>query len=85
MRLSAAFFLLGYGLALPIGMRLPRVAAEQNRLALAGHQVGVLLALVGWAFRDSLALAVFHGLWLIVAKIWFDVVGRRQARATERA
>lgn len=70
--LSTALFLLGYGLALPIGMNLGRIAAQRQSLALAGHQIGVILALVGWLLRGSLALAAAHVVWLIVAGVWFQ-------------
>ena len=70
---STALFLLGYGLALPIGMRLAAVVAAQHRLALAGHQIGVAIALLGWLLRGSVMLAVAHGLWLVAARIWFTL------------
>ena len=68
---STALFLLGYGLALPIGAKLPVIIRQQRRVALAGHQIGVIIALCGWVLRGSLAMAVFHFLWLIVARLWF--------------
>jgi hypothetical protein len=88
--LSTALFLLGYGLALPIGMRLVGVVAGQNRLALAGHQLGVVIALVGWLLRGSVVLAVVHGLWLVAARVWFslgrpDRSGQRQPGRRSRS
>lgn len=71
--LSTALFLLGYGLALPIGARLATVVAGQNRLAMWGHQAGVLLAGVGWLLRGQVLMAVIHGAWLIGASIWFGL------------
>ena len=73
--MSTALFLVGYGLAIPIGMRLGHVARTGNRLALAGHQVGVVIALVGWLLRGSVALTVAHVVWLVAARIWFSVSG----------
>ena len=79
---TATLLLLGYGLALPIGMKLPRVVAQQNRLALVGHQLGVGIALFAWILKQSIGLAVAHVVWLAVARIWFGSVGRSQARST---
>jgi hypothetical protein len=69
--LSTALFLLGYGLALPIAFRLVGVVARQHRVALAGHQLGIGIALVGWLLRGSITAAALHGLWLAIARIWF--------------
>jgi hypothetical protein len=70
---STALFLLGYGLSLPIVFRLTRIIATQNRLAFAGHQVGMAMALVGWAVSGRVLMAVIHGAWLIGARIWFGL------------
>ncbi|MCP3992897.1 MAG: hypothetical protein GY724_27795 [Actinomycetia bacterium] len=77
---STALFLLGYGLALPIVFRLTRIIAAQHRLAFAGHQIGMTVALLAWALSGRVAMAVIHGLWLIVARLWF-ATGSRQAKA----
>lgn len=74
---TTALFLLGYGLALPVGARLSVVVREQNRLALAGHQIGVIVALLGWGLRSSWAMVVLHGLWLVGARIWFRLSAAR--------
>lgn len=79
---TATLLLLGYALALPIGMKLPQVVAQQNRLAMVGHQVGIVIAGVGWLLKESVGLAVVHGLWLVGARIWFYAVGRIRARPT---
>ncbi len=68
---STALFLLGYGLALPIGLRMMSIVATQQRLAFVGHQAGVGLALLGWLFRGSITIAVIHVLWLIGVRLWF--------------
>ncbi len=70
---STLFFLLGYGLALPIGAKFATIKAAQNRIALIGHQAGVGLAAVGWATRGSVAMILVHLLWLIAASIWFNL------------
>jgi hypothetical protein len=77
---STALFILGYGLALPIGMKLGRMVAQQHRMALLGHQVGVILALLGWLLRGDLLLAAVHGVWLVGARIWFHL-GRPERQA----
>ncbi|MGF1598290.1 MAG: hypothetical protein ACFCVK_15375 [Acidimicrobiales bacterium] len=73
---STALFLLGYGLALPIGLRMVPIVAQQHRLAFAGHQVGVVIVLVGWLLRGSVGIAVIHALWLVGARIWFSWAAR---------
>jgi hypothetical protein len=78
---STALFLLGYGLALPIGMKMGRVVAEQQRTALAGHQIGVVIALVGWLLKGSVAFAVVHVIWLVAVRLWFQVGGNTQRSA----
>lgn len=78
---SVPLLLLGYALALPIGMKLGRVMAQQHRLALLGHQVGILLAGAGWAVRGRPFMVGFHLLWLVGVRVWFDLVGRRQRSA----
>ncbi|MEZ5408835.1 MAG: hypothetical protein R2761_12470 [Acidimicrobiales bacterium] len=78
---SVPLLLLGYALALPIGMKLGKVMAQQHRVALLGHQVGILLAVAGWALRGRTAMIVLHVLWLFAARVWFDLAGRRQRSA----
>lgn len=69
--MSTVLFILGYGLALPIAFRMGRVVAEQNRLALSGHQLGIIIAAIGWMSKGGLALALLHLVWLAWARIWF--------------
>jgi len=70
--LSTALFLVGYGLALPIGARWRYVTQTGNRLALWGHQAGVFLALAGWVTKRGLVIAGVHVVWLIAASMWFS-------------
>ncbi len=75
---SVPLLLLGYALALPIGMKLNKVVAQQHRLALLGHQIGIVLAVAGWAVRGRPVMAFLHVLWLLGARAWFEMTGRRQ-------
>ena len=68
---STALFLVGYGLAIPIGLRMTTIVAHQQRLALTGHQVGVGLALLAWLLRGSITIAIIHVLWLVGVRVWF--------------
>ena len=70
--LSTILFLLGYALALPVAARMPQVVAQQHRLALTGHQVGVGIATVGWLVRGSIVIVVIHLAWLIGVRLWFS-------------
>lgn len=74
--LSTALFLVGYGLSLPIVFRLVSIISSQHRVAFAGHQVGMAIALLGWAVNGRIMMAVVHGLWLVGARLWFAAVGR---------
>ncbi|MEZ5227222.1 MAG: hypothetical protein R2710_11245 [Acidimicrobiales bacterium] len=69
--LSTVLLLLGYGLSIPIVARLTQLKATRNRLAIVGHQVGMTLALIGWATRGRVAMAILHLLWMIGVRIWF--------------
>lgn len=69
--ISTALFLVGYGLALPIATRLPTVVANQNRLAIYGHQLGLLIAAFGWVLRGGVVIAVLHLAWMAIASVWF--------------
>lgn len=80
---STALFLVGYGLALPIALRLPSVVSEQNRLAIWGHQLGLLIVTLGWVMRGGVTVAVIHLAWMALASVWFGfrpLVGRRRRR-----
>ena len=79
--LSTVLFLAGYGLALPLGSRLPSIVANQQRLAFAGHQFGILIALVGWLSRGSFILATLHLVWVVATRIWYGTAERRQRQA----
>jgi hypothetical protein len=78
--ISTALFLLGYGLALPIGARLQAVVAGRHRLAMWGHQLGILIAALGWALRGGLAMAALHLAWLALAGVWFGFAPRLPRR-----
>ncbi len=77
--LGIALMVLGYGLALPIAARLGQVKATSNRLALFGHQVGVMIALVAWAARGRVVIVLIHLAWLVGVRLWF---GSRSAPRT---
>lgn len=80
--LSTALFLLGYALALPIASRLPTIVGRQQRLAILGHQFGVLLAAMGWLLRGQVMVAVLHGIWLAIVYGWFEIAaGRSRSRS----
>lgn len=74
---STAFFLLGYGLSLPIATRLASIVASQQRLGLWGHQVGMLMAATGWILRGQALVMVGHLVWMIIAQVWFTLAGGR--------
>lgn len=74
--LSTALFLLGYALAIPIAGRLPAVVARRNRLAMWGHQTGILFVTLGWLLRGRVLVAVAHMIWLVIAYAWFEVKNR---------
>lgn len=73
--LSTALFILGYALALPIAGKMSTVVERQNRLAIFGHQAGIMLAALGWILRGAVFVAVGHVLWLVVAYSWFAHLG----------
>lgn len=82
---STALFLLGYGLGLPIVFRIVRVVTSQHRLAFAGHQIAMGIAALGWLISGRLSVAVVHGVWMIVARLWFVVGGNRQSLAADHS
>lgn len=81
---STALLLLGYGLALPIALRMTQIVARQHRIAFVGHQLGVGIALLGWALRGSIVIAVIHAAWLIGVRIWFKM-GEPETRPSSRS
>lgn len=82
--LSTALFLLGYALALPIASRLPSVVARGQRLAMWGHQLGILAAALGWLLRGQVLVATAHGIWLAAAYAWFELRGPTRRAAAGR-
>jgi hypothetical protein len=65
-------FFVGYLLALPIALRMSSVVAQQHRMALTGHQVGVGLATVGWLTRGAFVIAIIHVAWMVGVRLWFS-------------
>jgi len=80
--LSTVLFLAGYGLALPLAGRLAAIVAGQQRLAFAGHQVGVVIALFGWLLRGSFVMATLHLVWVVAARLWYATSERRRRAVT---
>lgn len=73
--MSTALFILGYALALPIAAKMTTIVERQNRLAILGHQIGIMLATLGWILRGAVFVAIAHGLWLAIAYAWFTYLG----------
>lgn len=76
--LSTVLFIAGYGLALPLAARLSAIIATRQRLAFAGHQVGVVIALIGWLARGAIVMALLHAVWVVAARIWYASSERRR-------
>lgn len=76
--LSTVLFIAGYGLALPLAGRLGTIVAGQQRLAFAGHQIGVVVALLGWLVRGSFVMATLHAVWVVGARLWYATRERRR-------
>ena len=83
--LSTVLFIAGYGLALPLASRLSTIVRGQQRLAFAGHQVGMLIALIGWLSRGAVVMALIHAVWVVATRLWYGGVGRRRDLATAAA
>ena len=82
--LATALLIVGYGLAIPITTRLPTVVARQQRLAMWGHQAGILVATLGWLLRGTILVAAAHGLWLAIAYVWFELGGSSERVRADR-
>ncbi|MEL6981751.1 MAG: hypothetical protein AAFO29_04940 [Actinomycetota bacterium] len=80
--ISTALFLVGYGLALPIASRLATVVANQIRLAIWGHQLGMLIAALGWVMRGGVLVAVIHLAWMAFVGVWFGFAPMVRRRRT---
>lgn len=78
---STALFVLGYALALPIASKLPALIAAGHRLAFWGHQLGIVIASLGWVARGQIPVVVGHVAWLVIVHIWFRL-GSRRSRST---
>ncbi len=79
--MSTVLFIAGYSLALPLAFRLTTIVSRQQRLAFAGHQLGVLIALIGWLSRASFVMALVHVVWLVGTRLWYGAIERRHATA----
>ncbi len=66
---STALFLIGYGFSLPVLLRIVTVLRSGNRLALYGHQVGMLMAGLGWLLRGQVGVAGLHLVWMIAVRL----------------
>ncbi len=70
--IGIALLLVGYALVVPIATKMRRVVESQNRLALSGHQLGIVLVCLGWAVGGRVQMIWIHLLWAVVAIIWFN-------------
>ncbi len=75
--IGIALLLVGYGLVVPIASKIRTVVTSQNRVALAGHQVGILIVCVGWLVGGRAPLIWIHLLWAVIAVIWFNWTATR--------
>lgn len=75
---STVLFLVGYGLALPPIFQWARVIQKRSSLALAGHQLGMGISMLGWFLRGRVSIGVAHLVWMVAAKIWFEVATKRK-------
>lgn len=73
--IGIALLLVGYTLVVPIASRMRHVVQSQNRLALSGHQLGILVVCLGWTVGGRVPLIWIHLLWAVVAVIWFNWYG----------
>ena len=80
--LSTVLFIIGYGLGLPVAVRMVSVVNGQHRLALAGHQIGMTIAGLGWLVRGSVTMAFAHLAWMVAVRIWF--AGRARSASAGR-
>ncbi|MFW2381771.1 MAG: hypothetical protein ACN4GZ_08450 [Acidimicrobiales bacterium] len=76
--IGIALLLVGYGLVIPVATKMNRVVRSQNRLALTGHQFGILIVCLGWMVGGRVPLVWIHLLWAVVAVIWFNWFGTKQ-------
>lgn len=78
---STVLFLVGYGLALPPIFRWATVLDRRSSLALAGHQLGMGIAMLGWFLRGRVIIGIAHLVWMVAAKIWFEVATKSDESA----
>lgn len=56
------------------------IVERQNRLALFGHQTGIMIVTLGWLISGRIFIAVAHVIWLIIASTWFRYLGPAKPR-----
>ncbi len=83
--LVTALLVLGYGVAAPTGFRLVQIVKNQHRMAFVGHQVGVIIAALGWAVKLSPIVAIIHIVWLIGTRLAFKFYSKRTPKQTKSA
>lgn len=79
--ISILLLILGYSLVLPTMAKYSTLLTQKTnvgRLWLVAHQLGLLIAALGWALRRQLWLAVGHVLVALILKYFFDSQQRRQ-------
>gem|GEM_PF-6448044 len=74
--ISTALMLVGYFLAVPIITRIFIVVKQQQRIVLAAHQLGIILATAGWILKGNYPIAAIHIIWMVLLKIWFWYRGK---------
>jgi hypothetical protein len=70
--IGIALLLVGYLLVVPVATKMRHVVENQNRLALSGHQFGILVVCLGWMVGGRVQLIWVHLLWAVVAVVWFN-------------
>lgn len=82
--LSTVLLLLGYGLSMPIGLKLSDVVGRQNHLALLGHQAGLIVVIAGWVMAGRSLVAVAHAVWMALVRVWYWYGARTPAGTNRR-
>ena len=54
---------------------------RRSSLALAGHQLGMGIAMLGWFLRGRVIIGIAHLVWMVAAKIWFEVATKSDESA----
>lgn len=74
---SVLLLLLAYPPFLLTLARWREIARGGARLAALGHQISGWIVVVGWLLAGRPLIAAVHAAWLVIARIWFAVGGRR--------